>query len=375
MAQLQRRFPLELLNKSPEERLNYYEKKNINHPMIEKKLTEVLRALKTRGQQNLIFVFGPSHVGKSKLAKIVRDRLLEDVNPEIVEEGPVLVEVVPPQTNSSIWKDFYVRVLTEMQEILIDKKVEYAKDRIISSGLGRTSSAPHLRIAVENCLTHRNPKALLLDEAQSFTRIPSTKSVLDQTDNLKSLVNKTSVPIVMFGNYELMEMRDLSDQLINRSIDIHFPRYHYENGGDREAFKNLLLSYEQHIPIESESNLVEHIDFCYERTIGCGGALHKLLYKALSNALYDENPKGIITKKHLQLAAPTPAKVKKLLEFAKWGEEQLFKEKAEAEVSTLREALGMSLEALPSRKVQRSKPGVRKAERDNVGTSGLGVRA
>jgi hypothetical protein len=245
--------------------------------------------------------------------------------------------------------------------------VIYEENKIITSGFGKTKDAPQLRRAAENAIKYRKPSALLLDEAQSFTKIPKSKNVLDQTDNLKSLVNTTAVPIVLFGTYDLLVMRDLSDQLINRGVDVHFPRYHYEDEGDRDAYKKLLLTLEQHLPLKEESHLIEHVDFCYERTIGCGGALKKLLYNALSYALYDGKEK--IMMKHLKKAALTPSKVKKLLEFASEGEEQISGEK-NADVESLRKILGMTLVEsgdANNKKASNPKPGVRKPKRDKTG--------
>ncbi|WJH37116.1 ATP-binding protein [Paenibacillus sp. CC-CFT747] len=321
--QLPKMFPQSLLDSTPNERLDYFESRRCNHPILQEKVEETLYKIENSPPETIIFVYGPSHVGKSKLSTIIEERLKEKVNQKM--DGPVLVEIVPPQTNGSIWKDFYIRLLTAMDEPLIDKKVLYTDNKIITSGFGRNGDALQLRRSVENCLRNNNPAALLLDEAQHFTKIPANRSVLDQTDNLKSLINSTTVPIVLFGTYELLEMRDLSDQLINRGVDVHFPRYHYENEKEREAFKKLLLTYEQHLPLREESNLIQYFDFCYERTIGCGGALHKLLYKALSYALCDQNPKEMITKIHLGKAALSAPRAKKLLEFVKQGEKELWK--------------------------------------------------
>jgi hypothetical protein len=90
---------------------------------------------------------------------------------------------------------------------------------------------------------------------------------------------------VLVGTYDLMVFRNLSAQLSRRSIDVHFPRYQATNEADVRAFKSVLWSFQRHLPLEEEPDLLQYWKYCYERTIGCVGVLKDWLTRALAQAL------------------------------------------------------------------------------------------
>ena len=47
------------------------------------------------------------------------------------------------------------------------------------------AAAPDLRRAVEYCVRHRRPAAILVDEAQHLKKIASGRRLLDQLDTIK----------------------------------------------------------------------------------------------------------------------------------------------------------------------------------------------
>jgi hypothetical protein len=63
----------------------------------------------------------------------------------------------------------------------------------------------------------------------------------------------------------------ISSQLGRRSLDIHFRRYHAERSEDYAAFRNVLFTLQRHLPLAGESDLLPHLDYCYERSIDCVG--------------------------------------------------------------------------------------------------------
>jgi len=90
---------------------------------------------------------------------------------------------------------------------------------------------------------------------------------------------------VLVGTYELLPFRNLSGQLSRRSIDIHFPRYHAERTEDYTAFRNAVFTLQRHLPLAGESDLLPHLEYCYERSIGCVGLVKDWLTRALALAM------------------------------------------------------------------------------------------
>jgi hypothetical protein len=113
----------------------------------------------------------------------------------------------------------------------------------------------------------------------------SGRKLQDQLDSIKSLASVSSTVHVLIGTYELLPFRNLSAQLSRRSIDVHFPRYQAERSEDYTAFRNAVFTLQCHLPLNGESNLLPHIEYCYERSIGCVGLVKDWLTRALALAL------------------------------------------------------------------------------------------
>ena len=63
------------------------------------------------------------------------------------------------------------------------------------------------------------------------------------------MTNVTSVLHILIGTYELLNFRNLSGQASRRGLDIHFPRYLYQNEQDRQDFQAALLALLMQVPM------------------------------------------------------------------------------------------------------------------------------
>jgi hypothetical protein len=104
-------------------------------------------------------------------------------------------------------------------------------------------------------------------------------------DTLKSLASTTGIVHVLLGTYELLSLANLSAQLSRRSIEIHFPRYYPTQAEDVVAFKRVLLTFQRHLPLVEEPDLIGRYDYFYERCVGCVGILKGWLERTLAYAL------------------------------------------------------------------------------------------
>src|SRR2546423_10583999 len=146
----------------------------------------------------------------------------------------------------------------------------------------------------------------------------SGRKLQDQLDSIKSLANRTRLPFVLLGTYELLPFRNLSAQLSRRSVDVHFRRYRADNNDEVKSFKNVLWSFQNHLPRHETPDLVSDWDYFYERSIGCIGILKDWLVRALAKALKDGG--RTMTRKHLEKSALSISQIDKMFSEAIEGE-------------------------------------------------------
>jgi Cdc6-like AAA superfamily ATPase len=322
-------FPRSLLKKPKEECLAYFNDLTIAHPRLVEAFDELIKVIRRGCPGTLVSLYGPSGVGKSTLLRKIQKQLTEEILPELEKERwriPVVVdELIGPDSGIFNWKDFYRRLLVSMDEILVDRKIVYETiesrpNRRIYFKTGPRSVTTDLRFAVEQTIKERRPIAMLLDEAQHLAKMASGRKLHDQLDCLKSLSNRTGVLFVLLGTYELLVFRNLNAQLSRRSISVHFRRYLLNDKRDIEAFKAVLLTFQKHLPLRVEPDLIGRWEYFYERSIGCVGVLKDWLTRALGEALDEEA--DCLSDEHLEMYALSVDQCDKMLTDALDGEKK-----------------------------------------------------
>lgn len=335
-----------------EERLQSF-KRTIAHPHL-KAADEALReAIRETGGASIVNVFGPARVGKTTMKNHVIKAILTEFLPTLErdkERIPVLsIAPRPPLSGSFNWKTFFQLGLSGLQEPLIDMKIFAPSDEEVelpspnrSSLLRKPAEGTKdaLRHAFEVAVKQRRPVAVIVDEAQHLGKVSGAKQLQNQLDCIKSLADTTETVFVLIGTYELLPLRNLSAQLIGRSLDIHFPRYR-NTKNELSQFKKVLETFQDALPFESRTNvLLENWEFCYERSIGCVGNLRLMLVRAVHAALWQEAK--TVSVKHLKLHAFSEAECYEMMREAYEGEREL-KAKAEQRTQFL-EMLGLERE-------------------------------
>lgn len=374
-------FPLDLLKQPKAERLAYFENYTVAHPRLKEAYEALVRAIKEPAGALLIFVYGPSGVGKTTLRLRVEQRLIqESLSALEVNRGriPVVgVEAVAPESKNFSWKDYYTRALVALEEPLVDHKFDYGVRGIYRNIFGQVVIeqkvvAPALRRALEQALRYRQPDVFFIDEAQHLGKIASGQKLQDQLDCLKSLANMTGILHGLLGTYELLTFRNLSGQLSRRSVDIHFRRYRPDIQEDVQAFKSVILTFQRQMPLLELPDLVTHWEYCYERTLGCVGILKDWLTRSLRDAL--EEGAATVTIKHLERRMWSVAQCQRMLKEIQEGERQLAE--TETDIAQLRATLGLGIEInqvqqnepAPKAPNKTGKVGKRRPKRDPIGT-------
>lgn len=323
-------FPKQLLEQSISERIAYFKNYTMAHPKLLSASQKLMLTLEEPAATSLMFLFGPTGIGKTTLLRRMTQKLLEATRPDMERDKGFIpiagVETVTPEFSNFDWKDFYLRALTVL------------KDPCIELPISQRMTNLKLRMSVESALRHRRLKVFYIDEAQNLSKVASGRKLRDQTDCIKSLANITRVQFILAGTYELLILRNLSAQLCRRSQDIHLERYKADNSEDLRAFQGIVQTFQRHLPLQIEPDLLKHWDFCYERCVGCIGILKDWLSRALFSALLKGDK--TLTFSDLESHALKTEQCIILLNEALHGEEQL---NSRRDTNALRAALGLEV--------------------------------
>jgi hypothetical protein len=181
--------------------------------------------------------------------------------------------------------------------------------------------AAALQRAWEQAIKYRQMVAILIDEAQHFGKMTKGSTLSEQLDHIKSLAVETQTVHVLAGTYDLPIFRNLNAQLSRRSIDVHFPRYDATKKEDRQAFQKVLLSFQRHLPLEEQPDLIHQWKYCYVRSVGCVGILKDWLTKALDEAL--KNDEKTITTACLERHAISADRCDQMISDIEEGEKRM----------------------------------------------------
>ncbi|MGH9944131.1 MAG: AAA family ATPase [Pyrinomonadaceae bacterium] len=319
-------FPAALLVAPWVERLRYFKSYAVSHPLLKKTDTALWSAIQEPASASLIFVYGPTGVGKTTLRQHVEERLLKMRDPATPHLPVIGLEAIAPDAGKFSWKGFYKRGLIAVEQPFVEDKLGVYDHGFFHDRGGHLSISPRasiddLRLGFEYSLRYRQPKALFIDDAQHLAKAPSARKLQDQLDSIKSLASQSHTLQVLVGTYELLALRNLSGQLSRRSIDIHFPRY-CTAVDDLKAFQNVLWALQRHLPLSREPELMRHWEFCYVRSIGCVGILKDWLTRALAATLMDDGK--MLTFKTLKAHASLLSQCEKMAAEAVEGEQMLF---------------------------------------------------
>ena len=315
------------------QRIAYFNNYTMAHPHLLTAFQELMSAIYQAPGTSLIFVVGPTGVGKTTLLHRLVQKLtsskLEELNLDRGKIPVVGVEACSPEFSQFNWIDFYIRLLKALLDPLVDVKIKYQ------------NSTSQRRQAVESALINRRPDAFYIDEAHHLAMLPSGRKLKEQPEVLKSLANITKVKIILSGTYELLPLIDLGEQLCRRSKTIHLARYHAENPEEVKVFKSILQTFQNHLPVHEAPDLVSNWEFIYEHTLGCVGMCKDWLTETLIAVLENQKKsKTIIRLQDLERHARPVSQCLKILQIMQQGEKKLLPFRGELE--QLRNALGLN---------------------------------
>jgi hypothetical protein len=267
-------------------------------------------------------------VGKSTLISIVEKHLVQQALPDMLAHPgsiPVVCAVIEPSMELSKfnWREYDYRVLKALQEPLIDFKLD--DDELIEfeeSRKRKQVSARALYHAFRRCCKMRNTAVIVFDEAQHATKVRPEK-LSEQARAIYTRARESGTTHVLFGTYELVELAHLIGTLDERNKLLQFRRYRYNDLNEREVFENILFTFQQHLPLPEETDLLQDVRYFYRSCGGCVGLLKDWLAASLDAAL--KNRAARLYHEYLDAHMIDGYKVTQILEEAAQGEETLLR--------------------------------------------------
>lgn len=368
-------FPLELLQASAEARKAYFSSKVVAHPSIVHAHTLLMSALRHPMDGQIVMVIGAPGVGKTTVRKaMVRDLTTQFLAQPERHPGHLPVAGIELEAfggGNFKWKQTRQALLRALHEPQVDKKVWYSTTMEGEHAVLQRStrlSSDDLGELLLTVLAQRQPQALWFDEGQHLIKVAGARGLLDQLDVLKSLANRSCIPTVLFGTYEMNVLLGLSPQLDRRIFRIHIPRYHATKPADVAAFQQVLFGLQKHLPFPEEPHLVEDWEYFFTGSLGCVGILKDWLYQA-AGAAFDANERTL-TRSMCETWAKEVDVLVDMLQRITSGETQFVQGHSTTELRTL---LGLevtskatSSAARPQPLKRKSRPGTRNPARDKV---------
>lgn len=339
-----------VLQEQPHTRKEYFKNYWAAHKRILVVAQDLLRVIYEPADAEVIYLLGPTGVGKTTVMKYVIAELYKKALPELDNlPGHIpaaSIQAENPDKGSYDWKDHYISTLLSLNEVLIDRKIclpepDASRGELKvypRNGMGGRAA---LRHAAQNALSNRIMYAFFVDEAQYITKRKSGDGLMNQADTIRSIASQSGILHVLVGTYDLRHLRNLNGQLGRRSHTVHFRRYKIDNLSNEDQIKELQFfteafkDFQEHLPVAEQPDLVKHLEFCFTRCLGCVGRLKSWFRQSLAIAIED-NCRTVSSKIFLK-AAPSKEVWKQIAQEIKDGEDALEEDddELEAELSKL----------------------------------------
>lgn len=297
-------FPRKLLRASSADRYSFFKNQIIQHSQHIEAFTQVCSEINNGEPGTLIFVIGPTGVGKTTLRHTVANWLW-DSNHEAMMSDPgrlshvsLTLKLVKSKYVFD-WEQFYYDLAQELLEPLPDRKVLRSDSLTRLSYVLNTTNTQRTRAlaaSLDNAVKYRRPQVALIDEAQYFRYVASGRNIFSQMESVKSFAQETGLTLVLFGTYDTLDLLDLSGQLGRRGHSrVHYRRYQLtdiSNDGQKiPLFLQALKTFQCYLPLRLTPDLLKESEYFYTYSVGCIGILKDWLSRSLKTAMADEEQK------------------------------------------------------------------------------------
>lgn len=329
-------------------RVKFFEELILSHQTLDHMYQGLLDAIHLPGRRRMIFLYGPTGVGKSTvLNRIVRHYEVaceQALGANVWNPGhlPILRMDVPAMGERAVsFLEIYERLLTIAQEPLIEHKSGSERSQIWrTSAGGKHARERDLRWALESMIRHRQPTAILLDEAQHFAEHRSSSGIDSQLNCLASLASIGHVTWILAGSYELIPLQNRNAQLSSRSRHLHFPRYRLEQAAEIKEFCRVVWFLSDLLPFDEPPDLSRYWELLYRFSGGIIGIVKQWLLDALNLAIQEQA--ATVTEDHLRRTAYDLSQVSTIIQQAVKGETDIAAAQSAAVLESIEAVTGSS---------------------------------
>ena len=301
----------------------------VRHPCFEATVCALREAVLCHPMSLLLGVPG---VGKTVLVRTLVTELNRSASDPSSRIRAVAVTAPAPHRKAFSWKDFWIELLTELDDPLPECKVDRtsmldALSRGVSTKLQRATDGALLR-AVSAAARDRGLEWLFVDEAVALVQSERGRVLRDQLDVLRNLASRGDFKVVLVSTPRIMPSLQLSGELARRTGEVFFPRY----GSSRSEFKSfcrVLTTFMEALPEPMRLRPdLEQLRLLHVGSLGCVGHLAGWFRRALVRC--DASETGPLAWPHFEATVLPDAKLAQLAEESRLGEERF----AEASVRT-----------------------------------------
>jgi len=126
-----------------------------------------------------------------------------------------------------------------------------------------------------------SPSTGVYDEAQHLTMVVGAKTSQQQQEYIKSLANLSGTFVVLAGTFDVLKLLPRNGQLAARMLPIHLARYRAEDPNGWRTFREVVLTFQQSLPLPEQPSLLENAELLYAGSLGVVGLLKCWLNRAL----------------------------------------------------------------------------------------------
>ncbi len=287
-----------------------YRSYRTGHASLLEVTAEIKRAINRRNE-GIIIVAGPTRVGKTTLLEgVINSILLENLEEMETDPGflPAAWIEAYAYKRGYNWADHWHGCLEAVNEPLIKHKV--AGYNITPDRNASHASANHkyerqdiLRRSFENATKHRRTCIFGVDEAQSIVIGSSRDMHRANVEVIKSVANTSKALHILCGNYDVLELFNLSGQIGARTgRPIHFSRYSTACSEDLISFAAVVADLTSKMPFPEPPRFNEILDYLIDRSLGLIGLLNIWFSDALGDVL--EAGRETVTREDLERHEP-----------------------------------------------------------------------
>lgn len=286
-------FDPELLKRPQEARQQWFDGLKLLHKRLEEASKQIMKPIRARAGAEVVHVVGPTGVGKTTLMEHVMSELIKLVMPELKKDPGLIptafITCQSPTKGGYDWTEHFIRILLALNEVLVDRKI-YIPDAgpmpdevkaLVRKDFGKVGA---LRRAAESAIKNRKLRAFFADEAQYILKGSSGERIVDLADAARSIASESAL-LVLLGHYDLLELMRLNGQLGRRCRTVHFTRYYIDREEDRKEFGKVFNTLQSKLPLPNKPRLEGHLEFAFERTVGCVGRLKNWFSRCLDTAM------------------------------------------------------------------------------------------